>query len=315
MKIIYAGTPEFAVPALRALIAVDGHEVIAVYTQPDRPAGRGRKLRASPVKKVALEAGISVYQPVSLRDPDVQHELAALQPDLMLVAAYGLMLPQVVLDTPRYGCLNIHASLLPRWRGAAPIHRAILAGDQETGVTIMQMAAGLDTGDMLVKKTVPIMNSTTTAELHDELAQLGAEALLETLSLMEGDQLSSEAQDDALANYAHKLEKAESEIDWSLSVAEIDRKIRAFNPWPVAQTYCSAGVLRIYEAQPEPRPSPSAACGEVLEEDRRKGIAVQAGDGLIWIKKLQMPGGKRLEATQFLNGKSLQGERLTGTRA
>lgn len=315
MKIIYAGTPDFAVPALQALIAAEEQEVTAVYTQPDRPAGRGRKLRASPVKQVAQEADIPVYQPQSLKDPEAIAELASLQPDLMVVAAYGLILPQQVLDIPRFGCLNIHASLLPRWRGAAPIHRAILAGDEQTGVTIMQMAAGLDTGDMLSKKQVPITPSTTTASLHDELAQLGAQALLEVLPLIEQGALSPEPQDDALATYAHKLEKAESEIDWSAPLAEIDRKIRAFNPWPVAQTHCGAGVLRIYEATPEPGTTVSAAPGEVVAEDRKKGIAVAAADGLLWITRLQMPGGKPLEASQFLNGKTLSGERLSGPEA
>lgn len=306
MNIVYAGTPEFAVPALRALIEAEDHQVLAVYTQPDRPAGRGRKLRASPIKQLAEEMGIPVYQPRSLRDPEAIAKLVALNADLMVVAAYGLILPPAVLEAPRLGCLNIHASLLPRWRGAAPIHRAILAGDEQTGVTIMQMAEGLDTGDMLLKRVVPILPETSTAELHDELATLGAEALLQTLQLLEQGKLDPEVQDDSLATYANKLEKIEGEIDWSRPATEIHRQIRALTPWPIAQTQGRTGVLRIYEAEVEPVAQTHAQSGQVVDENRQRGIAVQTGEGLLWIKKLQVSGGKPLEAAQFLNGKSLK---------
>ncbi len=308
MRIVYAGTPDFAVPALEALIA-SPHEVVAVYTQPDRPAGRGRKLRASPVKLVAEAAGIPVVQPVSLKEADAQAELAAFEPDLMVVAAYGLLLPPAVLETPRHGCINIHASLLPRWRGAAPIHRAILAGDRETGITIMQMDEGLDTGDMLLKRAVPIAARETTGTLHDRLATLGAEALLEVLPAIESGSVSAEAQDDAQSCYAAKLQKAEAAIDWSRPVVEIDRQIRAFDPWPVAQTRLADGMLRIYAAEPE-HGAVRGKPGEVVAEDPRRGVAVQAGDGLLWVTRLQLPGGKPLDAATFLNGRSLLGQHL-----
>jgi len=308
VRIVYAGTPEFAVPALQALID-SPHDVVAVYTQPDRPAGRGRKLRASPVKETALAAGIPVMQPESLKSADAQQALAAFAPDLMVVAAYGLLLPPPVLRTPRHGCINIHASLLPRWRGAAPIHRAILAGDRETGVTIMQMDEGLDTGDMLLKQSLPIGARATTAELHDQLASLGAEALLAVLPQIEAGTLRPEPQNDADACYASKLRKSEALIDWRRPAIEIDRQIRAFNPWPVAQTPIEQGMLRIHAAEPEP----GVQCGEpgeVVAEDAREGIAVQTGDGLLWLRRLQLPGGKPLDVATFLNGRSLMGQRL-----
>ncbi|MDX1811781.1 MAG: methionyl-tRNA formyltransferase, partial [Gammaproteobacteria bacterium] len=242
MKIIYAGTPEFAAVALRALLKTS-HEIIAVYTQPDRPAGRGRKLTPSAVKQVALEHNIPVYQPASLKDESAQQELANLNADIMVVAAYGLLLPKAVLDIPIRGCLNIHGSLLPRWRGAAPIQRAIEAGDAETGITIMQMDVGLDTGDMLLKKSCEITDADTTATLHDKLAELGGAAIVEALDLLEKNALPAEKQDDAQAVYAHKLNKAEAVVNWNESAAIIQRKIRAFNPWPVAQTVYDEKVL------------------------------------------------------------------------
>ena len=233
LNIIFAGTPDFAAVALAALLESE-HNVIAVYTQPDRPAGRGRKLKASPVKQLALEHNLPVLQPTSLKGAEEQQQLADFQPDLMVVAAYGLLLPKVVLETPRYGCLNIHASLLPRWRGAAPIQRAILAGDSESGVTIMQMDEGLDTGGMLYKLTTPIDDGDSAQQLHDRLAELGADALLQTLAKLPGG-LEPEPQDEAQATYAKKLDKQEAAIDWTHSARQITRQINAFNPWPVVE--------------------------------------------------------------------------------
>ncbi len=310
LRIVYAGTPEFAVPALQALVGTS-HELVAVYTQPDRPAGRGRKLRPSPVKQAAEAVGLPVRQPASLRSEGVASELAALHPDIMIVAAYGLILPPQILQIPRYGCLNIHASLLPRWRGAAPIQRALLAGDDATGVTIMQMDAGLDTGDMLLKRSLRIPPRATAGSLHDALAELGAHALIEALEHLEAGELTPIPQDDSVACYAPKIEKHEAWIDWSRSAVEIDRKIRAFNPWPVAQTACQAGVLRIYQAELATDDSTNAPAGTVLAEDRALGILVRTGGGGLWLTQLQLPGGKPLTAAQFLNARSLLGERLT----
>ncbi|MGF1546397.1 MAG: methionyl-tRNA formyltransferase [Thiotrichales bacterium] len=313
MNIVYAGTPDFAVPALQALIA-SAHRVVAVLTQPDRPAGRGQQLHASPVKRVALAHGLPVLQPATLRDTSVQGELRALAPDLMIVAAYGLILPEAVLNIPRFGCINIHASLLPRWRGAAPIQRAILAGDTETGITIMQMAKGLDTGAILLREVTPIAPEETAERLHDRLAVLGAEALRAALRLLERGESQAEPQNDALANYADKLDKAEAEIRWEASAQQIERSIRAFNPWPVAFTRCAKGVLRIWRARVgADAEAGSALPGTVLRESREHGILVQTGaGGTLWLETLQLPGGKPLPASSFLNGHSLAGQRLGG---
>ena len=305
LRIVYAGTPDFAVPALKALIA-SRHEVVAVYTQPDRPAGRGRKLKPSPVKAVALEHDIPVEQPEKLREPEAQARLAAYRPDLMVVAAYGLILPQAVLDIPRLGCLNIHASLLPRWRGAAPIHRAILAGDTHTGVTIMQMDAGLDTGDMLLKREVAIEPLDNGQMLHDRLAVLGAEALLEAIDGLLAGSISPEPQDGALANYAEKLAKAEADIDWGESAEAIARRVRAFNPWPVAQTRLKGEPLRIWSALPL-NGAASAEPGCVVAESA-EGIDIACGEGVLRVESLQLPGGRPLAARDFLNGRTLAGE-------
>ncbi len=309
MRIVYAGTPEFAVPALQALLA-SAHEVVAVYCQPDRPAGRGRKLTFGAVKQVAVEAGIPVEQPLSLKAVEEQDKLRAYAPDVLIVAAYGLILPQVVLDIPRYGCLNIHGSLLPRWRGAAPIHRAIQTGDTETGVTIMQMAAGLDTGDMLYKVVCPITATDGGQSIHDKLAALGASALLHTLDVLEAGKLQPEVQDDTLANYAHKLTKAEAQIDWTQSAAVIDRTIRAFDAYPVAFTLYEGQPLRLFASRSlsevEGNSSPP---GTVIAESK-SGIDIATGDGVVRILSLQLPGGKRLTAEQFLNGRSLLGVQL-----
>ena len=305
LRIAYAGTPDFAVPALKALID-SRHTVVAVYTQPDRPAGRGRKLKAGPVKTVAQAVGIPVEQPVSLREAGAQARLAAYAPDLMVVAAYGLILPQAVLDIPRLGCLNIHASLLPRWRGAAPIQRAILAGDAETGITIMQMDAGLDTGDMLLQRTVPIVPGQTAQMLHDALAAAGAEALLEAIEGLLAGRLRPEPQDAAQATYAEKLHKEEAEIDWTQPADVLARRVCAFNPWPVAQTRRGGEPLRLWEARAIDGEGPP---GKVVAEGP-EGIDIACGRGLLRVTRLQLPGGKPLAARDFLNGRTLAGEVL-----
>ncbi|MDM1324919.1 methionyl-tRNA formyltransferase [Acinetobacter pseudolwoffii] len=307
MKIIFAGTPEFAATALAALLKTE-HEIVAVYTQPDRKAGRGQKLTASAVKQLALEHNIPVYQPLHFKSSTeeglaAQAELKALNADVMVVAAYGLILPQVVLDTPKYGCLNIHGSLLPRWRGAAPIQRAIATGDTETGVTIMKMAAGLDTGDMLYKTICLITAEDTSASLHDKLALQGAEA---TLKVLESEQTlqhylaQREVQDDSLTVYAHKLSKAEAQIDWTQAAAEIDRNIRAFNPWPVAFTPLDdTNNLRIWNSSLSTHNASNALPGEVIALDK-DGVHVMCGDqSAICITNLQWPGGKALNAVQI----------------
>lgn len=306
LRIVYAGTPDFAVPALQALIE-SSHEVVAVYTQPDRPAGRGRKVQFGSVKQVAVDAGIRVEQPLSLKDVDAQEILSSFNADVMIVAAYGLILPQTVLDMPRYGCLNIHGSLLPRWRGAAPIHRAIQAGDKETGVTIMQMAAGLDTGDMLLKVKCPITSKDTGQTIHDKLASDGADALLKVLENIE--ELKPEVQDESLTTYAHKLEKAEAEIDWSKSAKEIDQTIRAFNPWPVAYTKYNGKALRIFMSQVEADKKSSEPAGTVINETK-EGISIATGDGILSFSRLQLPGKKAMDVRDFLNGRSLLDCRL-----
>ncbi|WP_298607631.1 methionyl-tRNA formyltransferase [uncultured Thiothrix sp.] len=309
LRIVYAGTPEFAVPALQALLA-SKHAVVAVYTQPDRPAGRGRKLQFSPVKEVAVAANIPVEQPINFKGEDARASLSAYQADVMVVAAYGLILPQAVLDTPRYGCLNIHGSLLPRWRGAAPIQRAIQAGDALTGVTIMQMAAGLDTGDMLLKTACPIKPDDSGQSIHDKLAKQGAEALLEVLEQVQCHTLQPEVQDEQQACYAHKLTKAEAEIDWSQAAAVIDRQIRAFDAWPTAYTHYQGQVLRFFASQVLSQTS-SEPAGTVVAEGRA-GIDIVAGDGqLVRILQLQMAGSKRLTAAEFLNARSLVGEHFS----
>ncbi len=301
LRIIYAGTPDFAVPALEALIDSQ-HEVVAVYTQPDRPAGRGRKIQFGPVKQVAIDNNIVVEQPLSLKDEGAQAVLNNYQADVMIVAAYGLILPQSVLDMPKYGCLNIHGSLLPRWRGAAPIHRAIQAGDTETGVTIMQMAAGLDTGDMLMKVTCPITDTDTGQTIHDRLASDGAKALLKVLDNI--DDLKPETQNDTLTTYAHKLEKSEAEIDWTQSAKTIDQTIRAFNPWPVAFTKFNGKPLRIFMSKVEQGKPISQPAGTVIDETP-EGIVVTTGDGVLSFSQLQLPGKKAMDVRNFLNGRSL----------
>jgi methionyl-tRNA formyltransferase len=303
LKIIFAGTPDFSVPSLRALLASE-HEVVAVYTQPDRPAGRGRKLSASPVKQLALEHGIEVRQPKNLKGGEDLAALEALQADLMVVVAYGLLLPRRVLEAPRLGCVNVHASLLPRWRGAAPIQRAILEGDTESGITIMQMDVGLDTGPMLLKRSCPISDQDTGGSLHDRLAVLGAEALMAAMPGIADESIDPQIQDDDLATYAGKLEKQEARMDWAQSAEQLDRQVRAFNPWPVAQTALNGEVLRIWEA--EPLAGEGGEPGRILSVGK-EGIDVATGAGLLSIKILQLPGKRAMSAADFLNAHTVEG--------
>ncbi len=304
MRIVFAGTPDFAVPALDALAAA-GHELAAVYTQPDRPAGRGRKLQPSPVKQRAVALGLPVEQPASLNDSGAFERLRSYRPDLLVVVAYGLLLPRPVLELPRHGCINIHASLLPRWRGAAPIQRAIAAGDAETGISIMQMDAGLDTGPVLLARTIPIAPGETGGELHDRLAALGAEAVVEALGVLEAGALRPVPQPDTGMTYAAKLDKAEAEIDWAEPAAVIERQVRAFNPWPVAFTRHDGETLRIWAGQALPARGTEAP-GTVVAADKA-GIDVTTGAGIFRIQTLQRPGGKKLGAQEFVNGRSLRG--------
>ncbi|OED37431.1 methionyl-tRNA formyltransferase [Chromatiales bacterium (ex Bugula neritina AB1)] len=311
LRIIYAGTPEFAVPALRAL-ASGSHQMVAVYTQPDRPAGRGRKLAFSPVKEAAVELGIDVEQPVSLKQAEAQQRLAELRPDLIVVAAYGLIFPQDVLDLPPLGCINIHASLLPRWRGAAPIQRAIAAGDEESGITIMQMAAGLDTGDMLLKISCDIADNTTGSQLHDKLAALGADALLHVMHQIDTNTLRPEVQDETRVTYAHKLSKQEASIDWHLPARTIHRNVCAFNSWPVAQTLYNGETLRVWQSTVliDAKTPANKRPGEVL--CTREGLDVVTGDGVLRLLRVQVPGKKPVASSDFIRGRALEAGQQLG---
>ncbi len=303
LSIVFAGTPEFAVAPLRALIASQ-HRIVGVYTQPDRPAGRGRQLTMSAVKQCALEHQLPIFQPSTLRDAAQLEALAALQPDVMVVVAYGLILPTSVLSVPRHGCFNIHASLLPRWRGAAPIHRAILAGDTHTGITIMQMDAGLDTGPMLLKRQIEIGARDTTASLHDRLASLGAEAIVTALEQLSAGTLEAHPQPSEGATYASKISKEEARIDWHQSAAQIDRQIRAFIPWPIAETRWQGEQLRIWEAEPSST-SAEAVPGSVVAAGA-EGITVATGAGTLRLLKVQQAGRKPIRAAEFARANELQ---------
>lgn len=302
MKIIFAGTPEFAVPALDALIKA-GFDVVMVLTQPDRPAGRGMKLKASPVKQLAMQHDLPVFQPATLKTPEAQTAIESAQADVMIVAAYGLIIPTVVLNMPTYGCYNIHASLLPRWRGAAPIHRALLAGDTETGVTIMEVVPALDAGAMLSRAIVQISDTDTTQSLHDVLSVIGADLMVEAMqTLATSGALTAEPQDESLVTYAHKLDKAEANIDWTKSANEISRQVRAFNPFPVAQTQYKGETCRIWMATTQTtHDDQSVNVGEIINIGHG-AIQVLCGEGILNVSELQAPGGKRLSADQFVQG-------------
>jgi len=300
LRIVFAGTPGFAVPSLRAAAA--GGEVVAVYTQPDRPAGRGRGLAASPVKQAALELGLPVRQPDTLRTVEARAALRELRPDLMVVVAYGLLLPPKVLGIPRFGCWNVHASLLPRWRGAAPIQRTIEAGDAQTGVCLMQMEQGLDTGPVLLTLATPIGATETSGQLHDRLAGLGAQVLAEGLSLLRaGDLPMPVPQPQAGATYAHKLEKSEAALDWALPAATLARKVRAFDPWPVAEAEVAGERVRIHAA--EALPVAHAAAPGTLLAASRDGLDVACGEGVLRIRSLQRAGGRAITAADYLNAR------------
>ncbi|PQA83597.1 methionyl-tRNA formyltransferase [Limnohabitans sp. TS-CS-82] len=309
MRVIFAGTPEFAAVALAQILAA-GHEVALVLTQPDRPAGRGMKLQASAVKQLALQHNIPVAQPLSLRldgkYPDdaaqAQAAIAAANADVMVVAAYGLILPQWTLSAPRLGCLNIHASLLPRWRGAAPIHRAIEAGDAQTGVVIMQMDAGLDTGDMLLTGVLDIAAQDSTATLHDRLAELGGALVVQALADAQAGQLKPVKQPSEGVTYAHKIEKAEAAVNWRDAASTMDRRVRAFNPFPAAAAQLNGEVIKLWRAVPEASSSAvNVVPGTVLSADAQ-GVRVACGDGVLCVTELQRAGGKRLAAAEFLRG-------------
>lgn len=299
MRIVFMGTPDFAASVLSELASQ--HEVVAVYTRPDAVRGRGKQLVPSPVKVEACERGIPVFTPKTLRHADEQQALAALEPDVICVAAYGMLLPAEVLSTPEHGCLNVHASLLPRWRGAAPIQWAVIAGDEMAGVTTMQMAEGLDTGDMLLTYETKVGEKETAGELFDRLAQSGAELLTQTLVKL--DEITPRPQDDAQSCYAHMLDKKMAVIDWSKSAHEIDCLIRGLNPWPIALTTLSGERLKVFAAE---KAAGNGEPGTVLEADPKKGLTVACGEGALKLIEIQLVGGKRMKATDFLRGHAIE---------
>ncbi|BDH44368.1 methionyl-tRNA formyltransferase [Salmonella enterica subsp. enterica serovar Choleraesuis] len=301
LRIIFAGTPDFAARHLDALLT-SGHQVVGVFTQPDRPAGRGKKLMPSPVKVLAEQHNLPVFQPASLRPAENQQLVESLQADVMVVVAYGLILPQAVLDMPRLGCVNVHGSLLPRWRGAAPIQRALWAGDSETGVTIMQMDAGLDTGAMLTKVTCAIEADDTSASLYDKLAVLGPEGLIKTLESLASGSATPEPQNDEQATYAEKLSKEEARLDWTLSAAQLERCVRAFNPWPVSYLTIEDTPVKVWQASAMDDKT-TAAPGTVLEADKH-GIMVATSEGILRLERLQPAGKKPMTAQDLLNSRS-----------
>jgi len=307
LKIIYAGTPEFAVPALQALLQSE-HQVVAIYTQPDRPAGRGRKLQASPVKACALEHGVPVCQPDNFKSEQDLEGLLGLQADLMIVAAYGLLLPPAVLQAPRLGCINIHASLLPRWRGASPIQQSILAGDSHSGVTLMKMAPGLDSGDMIASRSIEIDPGWNAGDLHDALVPLGAALLMETLANIENALQNAQSQDETLVSYAPRLCKQQAEVDWEKPLDLLLREIRAYNPWPVSFTAIEGQNLRLWRAHSGSLDT-AGKPGEVVAHDN-SGVYVCCGDGILQVTELQFAGRNRCDAAQALNARNLGGCRL-----
>lgn len=300
MRIVFMGTPDFAVPSLQALIDA-GHDVCAVYTQPDKPQGRKQILTAPPVKTLALEHDIPVFQPNTLKNEDEQARLRELAPEVIIVVAYGKLLPKAVLDIPPHGCINVHGSLLPRWRGAAPIQWAVIAGDEMAGVTTMQMAEGLDTGDMLLTYETKVGEKETAGELFDRLAQSGAELLTQTLVKL--DEITPRPQDDAQSCYAHMLDKQMAVIDWSRSAHEIDCLIRGLNPWPIALTTLSGERLKVFAAE---KAAGNGEPGTVLEADPKKGLTVACGEGALRLTEIQLVGGKRMKATDFLRGHAIE---------
>ncbi|EKM21394.1 methionyl-tRNA formyltransferase [Vibrio sp. HENC-03] len=301
LRIVFAGTPDFAARHLAALLSSE-HEVIAVYTQPDRPAGRGKKLTASPVKTIALEHDIPVYQPENFKSDEAKQQLADLNADIMVVVAYGLLLPQVVLDTPKLGCINVHGSILPRWRGAAPIQRSIWAGDAETGVTIMQMDIGLDTGDMLKIATLPIEASDTSASMYEKLAGLGPDALIDCLADIATGKAEPVKQDDELANYAKKLSKEEARINWNDDAAHIERCVRAFNPWPMSHFEAAENSIKVWQSRVAEQTSDKPA-GTIVQADKT-GIYVATGNGTLVLEQLQVPGKKAMSVQDILNSRA-----------
>ena len=300
MRIVFMGTPDFAVPSLQALIGA-GHDVCAVYTQPDKPQGRKQILTAPPVKTLALEHDIPVFQPNTLKNEDEQARLREIAPEVIIVVAYGKLMPKAVLDIPPHGCINVHGSLLPRWRGAAPIQWAVIAGDEMAGVTTMQMAEGLDTGDMLLTYETKVGEKETAGELFDRLAQSGAELLIQTLVKL--DEITPRPQDDAQSCYAHMLDKQMAVIDWSKSAHEIDCLIRGFNPWPIALTTLSGERLKVFAAE---KANGRGEPGTVLEADPKKGLTVACGEGALRLTEIQLVGGKRMKATDFLRGHAIE---------
>jgi methionyl-tRNA formyltransferase len=304
LRLVFAGTPDFAVPGLRACLVASA-DVVAVYTQPDRPAGRGRKLAPSPVKQAALEAGIPVEQPESLKTPEAQARLRGYAPDLVVVIAYGLILPRKVLAIPRLACWNVHASLLPRWRGAAPIQRAILAGDTETGVCLMQMEAGLDTGPVLLSEATPIRGDDTGGSLHDRLSGMGARVLAEGLRrIVAGETLRATVQPEAGTTYAHKLDKAEAKLDFSRPATELERKVRAFDPWPVAEAEVAGERIRVWHALALPGPRSTITGPGTIVAASKYGIDIACGEGVLRILKLQRAGGRVIDAADYVNARA-----------
>jgi methionyl-tRNA formyltransferase len=302
VKIIFAGTPDFAAAHLQALIDSDQHQIVAVYTQPDRPAGRGKKLTASAVKQLACDHNLTVLQPPSLKDSDAQQQLASFEADIMIVVAYGLILPQVVLDTPRLGCINVHGSLLPKWRGAAPIQRAVEAGDKETGICIMQMDAGLDTGPVISVARCAIEDSDTSGSIYQKLSELGAPTLLVALEKMASGVAVAEQQDDSQSTYARKIDKSDALIDWSMSAQEISRRVRAFNPFPATFSHIGGDRVKIWSASATDKQSNNSA-GAIIHAGA-EGILVQTGTGQLLITEIQLAGKSKMPVSELLKSKA-----------